>query len=186
MSNRASSIIPIPELLREGELVLLVNERLTRIDQEVGRLDSRVDGIVIPAAVAPAAANENICLAATATAGVAGGAAYANVTGCQLTLTKAGVWEIHATINGVINTGAALMVGQILVTPAVGAPAALAENIVLTGAAGTQATVSQTWKYTAALSDVLDLQMVGANTATDPVTPGVGYSSTITAEWISA
>jgi hypothetical protein len=182
LSNRASSLIPIPELISDGDLIPLVNERLLRVDQELGRLDTRVSSIVIPAAAAPV---NNLCLAAVATAGVAGGGAYANVTGCQLTLTKAGVWEIHATIRGIINVGGSLLVGQVLVTPVVGAPAALPGNIVLLGAAAHHATVSQTWKYTATLNDQLDLQMVGVGTATDPVTPGVGYSSTITATWIN-
>ena len=187
MSNRASSIIPIPELIGDDELIPLVNERLLRVDGELGRLDARVDAVAGSTGTTPTATVENNeALFARATAGVAGGAGYANVTGCRVTLTKDGVWLVHATIRAVLNAGAALMVGQVLVTPLVGAPAALVGNIVLTGANAHQATVSQTWLMATALTgDQLDLQMVGVNTATDPVTPGVGYSSTISALWVS-
>lgn len=188
MSNRSTTIIPIPGSVEHGELVPLVNERLTRIDQEIGRVDARIDAI--PAAtVTPTptpTVQDNELLFARATAGVAGGAGYANVTGCSLTLTRDGKWIVHATIRAVLNAGAALMVGRVLVTPTVGAPAALTGNIVLTGANAHQATVSQQWEIPAGVTgDVLDLQVVGVNTATDPVTPGVGYSSTISALWVS-
>lgn len=184
MSNRASSLIPIPELIGDDELIPLVNERLLRVDGELGRLDARVDDL--STTTVATAVGDNVSLFARSTAGVAGGAGYANVTGCRVTLTKDGVWLVHATIRGIINVGAALMVGQVLVTPLVGAPAALVGNIVLTGAAAHQATVSQTWRIAAGVTgDQLDLQVVGVGTATDPVTPGVGYSSTISALWVS-
>jgi hypothetical protein len=184
MSNRASSLIPIPEFLDDGELIPLINERLRRTDGELGRLDARIDGI--DTTVAAPVVEVNTAITAVATAGVVGGAGYANVTGCQLTLPADGLWLIHATICGIINIAGSLMVGQVLVTPLVGAPAALPENIVLLGAAGHHATVSQSWLYQGLLSDQLDLQMVGVGTATDPVTPGVGFSSTITALWVGA
>jgi len=178
-------MIPIPEFLGEGELIPLVNERLLRVDQELGRVDARIDAIPA-AAVVTSSTSDNLALAAVSTAAVVGGAGYANVTGCQLTLTKAGVWVIHATICAIINIGGSLMVGQVLKTPVVGAPAALPGNLVLLGAAAHHATVSQSWRYVAVLSDQLNLQIVGVGTATDPVTPGVGKSTTITAVWISA
>ena len=183
MSNRSSSIIPIPSLIADTDLIPLVNERLLRVDQELGRLDTRIN--TLPTATTAVTVEANIILSAISTAPVVGGAGYANVTGCRVTLTKAGKWIVHATLRGIINIGGAILVGQILNTPVVGAPAALPRNIVLLGAAGHHATVSQTWNYTATLSDQLDLQMVGVGTGTDPVTPGVGYSSTLTAIWVS-
>jgi 3D (Asp-Asp-Asp) domain-containing protein len=185
LSNRASSLIPIPELIGDDDFIPLVNERLLRVDSELGRLDARVDSISTTTTT-PAANSENSALSAVCTAAFTGGAGYANVTGLNLTLDRDGVWVITAVLRAVINAGAALMVGQLLVTPVAGAPAALTPNIVLQGAAGLQATVAQTWVYTATNGDQLDVQAVGVNTAIDPVTAGVGYSSTLTAVWVSA
>jgi hypothetical protein len=184
LSNRASSIIPIPGIIAADELVPLVNERLLRVDQELGRLDTRINSI--PATTAPVATVEaNSVKQAVCTAAFACGAGYATITGMTLTLDRAGVWVITGVIRGVINAAAALLVGQLLVTPLVGAPAALTPNILLQGANAHQATVSQTWIHTAALSDQIALQAVGVNTGVDPVTAGVGKSSTLTAIWIS-
>jgi hypothetical protein len=184
LSNRSSSLIPIPSLIGDGELIPLVNERLLRVDQELGRLDTRISGIVIPTGTV-AAVEANSVKSATCTAAFVGGAGYANVTGLSITLDRPGVWVITGVLRGVVNAAAAVLVGQLLVTPLVGAPAAMPQNIMLTGAAGHQATVSQTWVYTATLSDQIDLRAVGVNTGVDPVFAGVGYSSTLTAVWVS-
>lgn len=48
MSNRQTTLIPIPEFLEDGELVPLINERLLRIDQHLGYILSRLDGAEAP------------------------------------------------------------------------------------------------------------------------------------------
>lgn len=181
MSNRASSLIPIPASTDKADLIATINERLLRIDQELGRLNT------LAVAAAPSTtvtAGQNTKLTGRCTGPLVNGAGYANVPGCTVTLDRAGVWLVRAVINGIINVGAALLAGHVLVTPLVGAPAVLVGNIVLQGPAGLYACVGNEWPHTGAIGDVLALQSVGVGTGVDPVTAGLVFSSVLVAEWV--